>query len=148
MPDYQEVEFLIVDDDDVSVTSIKRAMKQLRLLNPVRVASDGVEALEILRGEAGQDRLTPPFIVLLDLRMPRMGGHEFLEELRNDERLKQTVVFILTTSVSPDDISRAYQKNVAGYVVKAAPYESMKDTLELLDQFSRVVVLPSDKEPE
>ena len=139
---YQDVHLLIVDDDEISIRAIHRAISKMKLVNPVRVAHDGRHALEILRGEAGEAKLAPPYIVLLDINMPRMNGHEFLAEIRNDDWLRRSVVFILTTSDAPDDVRRAYGKNVAGYVVKDDLFESLKRTLEVVDAFSRVVVLP------
>ncbi len=140
---YEEVRVLIVDDDEVCIMALKRAVKKMKLLNPISVAKDGVEALEILRGDVRTEKLVPPYIVLLDINMPRMDGHEFLENLRSDEDLQRTVVFILTTSDAPDDVKRAYDKNVAGYVVKEDPYSSLKATIELMDKFSSLIVLPT-----
>ena len=140
--EYQDVQILVFDDDEVSVMAIKRALKQMKLVNPIRVARDGTEGLEILRGEAGQEQLLPPFIVLLDINMPRMNGHEFLKEIRNDARLHRTVIFVLTTSDTPEDVNQAYSKNVAGYVVKERPFETFSKTLEMVDHLAKLVVLP------
>ena len=140
--EYDEVNILIVDDDDVCIMALKRAIKKMRLMNPVRVACDGVEALEILRGEGGHEKLQSPYIILLDINMPRMDGHEFMEEIRGDPYLKRSVVLILTTADAPDDVKRAYDKNVAGYVVKVDPYTSFKATFELIDKFSSLIVFP------
>lgn len=144
MPDrqYDLVTFLIVDDDEISVMSIKRAMKKLKIINPVRVAKDGIEALEHLRGAAGKDRVLPPYIVTLDLSMPRMGGLEFLEEVRTDPMLQRTVIFVLTTSDSPSDVASAYDKNIAGYIVKESAAESFAEALAVIDDYAKLVVLP------
>jgi CheY-like chemotaxis protein len=93
-----DVTFLIVEDDEVDIMALERSFDQLRIANKKIVAKDGVEGLEFLRGEGGRDRIEPPFIVLLDLNMPRMNGLEFLEEIRNDATLHKSVVFVLTTS--------------------------------------------------
>lgn len=140
---YEEVKILIVDDDDVCIMALKRAIKKMKLLNPVSVAKDGVEALEILSGDGGVEKLMPPYIILLDINMPRMDGHEFLEALREDPNLQRSLVFILTTSSAPEDVHRAYEKNVAGYVVKEDPYTSFKATFELVDKFSNLIVFPT-----
>jgi CheY-like chemotaxis protein len=89
---------LLVDDDDVDVVAITRAFKALRIANPMVTARDGLEALDILRGSNGRDALRAPYLVLLDLHMPRMGGVKFLTELRDDPGLCQTLVFVMTTS--------------------------------------------------
>ncbi len=139
---YEEVKILIVDDDEVCVMALKRAIKKMKLLNPVEVATDGVEAWQILKGEDGRSQLKPPYIILLDINMPRMDGHEFLEKLRNDEILHRSLVFVLTTSSAQDDIQRAYDQHVAGYVVKESPYDSFIETFEMVDKFSKLIVFP------
>ena len=137
------IPILIVDDDQVSVMAIKRAMKQMNLSNPLRVASDGLQALEILRGEAGLAQLAPPYIVLLDINMPRMNGHEFLGEIRNDPKLNRALVFVLTTSDAPEDIARAYDRNIAGYIIKDDILTPFNRTLEVVDLYARVIVFPN-----
>ena len=140
---YEEVRFLIIDDDDVSVMSIQRAIKKQKLVNPQSVARDGQEALEILRGDAGKNKILPPYIIILDLNMPRMNGIEFLEEVRKDPLLHRAVIFVLTTSEAPDDIASAYDKNIAGYIVKESASETFADALSMIESYSRLVVLPT-----
>lgn len=123
--------------------SIRRAMSKLGIDNPVRVARDGIEALEILRGENGHEPIASPFVILLDINMPRMNGHEFLDVVRNDLELRPVVVFMLTTSDAPGDVMRAYGRNVAGYIVKEDPYETIRRTFAMLGEYSRLVVLPT-----
>ncbi|WP_083098259.1 response regulator [Pseudophaeobacter leonis] len=140
--DFEPVKFLIVDDDEVSIMKIKRAIKKANLGNPVFVAMDGIEALEMLRGDAGQERITQPYIVTLDINMPRMDGHEFLKEIREDPNLHNVVVFVLTTSNSEADIQAAYEKNVAGYILKENSEYSLIEKINMLERFSNLVVLP------
>ena len=140
---HQPVQFLIVDDDEISIMAIKRAMEKLKIVNPTTVARDGIEALEILRGAIGEDNVLPPFVITLDLRMPRMNGIEFLEEIRQDPVLHKAVIFVLTTSDEPSDVTSAYEKNVAGYIVKEDATASFADALSVLDQYAQLVVLPS-----
>lgn len=140
---YKEVQFLIVDDDSVSLMSIERAIKKLRLVNPIRNARNGKEALDILRENDGTSKAVAPYVVILDLAMPEMNGIEFLEEVRNDPELKSTVVFVLTESDAPEDVTKAYEKNIAGYVVKENAYDTFRQTLSMIDTFSSVVVLPT-----
>lgn len=139
---YDEVRILIVDDDEISVMSIKRAIKKINILNPIRVAKDGVQALEILRGESSETQMLQPYIIFLDINMPRMDGHEFLAHLRDDVELKRALVFVLTTSDAPEDVRRAYDKNVAGYVVKEDTYETFKSAFEMVNHFSNLIVFP------
>lgn len=135
--------FLIVDDDTVSVMSMKRAMHKLRILNDIEVCSDGRHALEFLRSEATRDDSLPPYIITLDLNMPRMGGLEFLDHLRADPQLSRMVIFVFTTSDTPDDMKSAYQHHVAGYVVKENPSETFSAALDMLEAYARIVELPA-----
>jgi CheY-like chemotaxis protein len=139
---FNTVEFMIVDDDDVSVMAIQRSMKQLKLVNPVRIAKNGVEALEILNNAIGADKKLPPFIITLDLSMPKMGGLEFLERIRDDSVFNKLIIFVLTTSDAPTDIASAYEKNIAGYIIKEDATNTFRDALAMLNDYAQLVVLP------
>ncbi len=136
------VHVLLVEDDDVDIEVIQRGFKKQRIANPVVVARDGVEALDVLRGENGRAPLERPFIILLDLNMPRMSGLEFLEVLRDDPNLTDSVVFVLTTSDNELDRVSAYRHHVAGYLVKSDVGSAFKNAIEMLAQYWTVVVLP------
>ncbi|WP_299846271.1 response regulator [uncultured Roseovarius sp.] len=139
----QPVRFLIVDDDQVSVLAIKRALKKLKIINPVQVARDGREALDMLREEFTDGKALPPYLVTLDLNMPRMNGFEFLEEVRKDPTLHRLVIFVLSTSDAPADVANAYDNNIAGYIVKDNLGDSFVKALDMIDCFSKVVEFPS-----
>lgn len=137
------VHFLVVDDDEICIMAVKRAMKKLGIVNPVSTADNGIQALEILRDSVDQSLPLPRYVLLLDLSMPKMGGLEFLDELRADPVLNKLVVFVLTTSDSPRDIAAAYEKNIAGYIVKEDLHETLSMMLSMLNSYSKLVVLPS-----
>jgi CheY-like chemotaxis protein len=141
MPLGKVVNILLVEDDEVDVMAIRRAMKRSKISNPVHVAGDGLEALEQLRA-VDETAIPRPFIILLDLNMPRMNGLEFLEELRQDEALQDSIVFVLTTSDSDRDRVAAYRKNIAGYVLKSNVGDQFIQLLSMLDSYWNVVVLP------
>lgn len=138
----QTVNVLVVDDDRVDVALLRRAFQRARIGNPIHVAEDGLTALEMLRGTDDRPPLPRPYIILLDLRMPRMDGHEFLTELRADPTLRDSVVFVLTTSASDSDRQAAYQRNVAGYIVKNDVADDFMRAIRMLEQYWRVVQLP------
>lgn len=138
-----EVKFLVVDDDDIDVELLRRAFKKLKIANPMVHAKDGVDALDVLRGTGGRTKLEPPYIILLDINMPRMSGLEFLEEIRNDDEFRRTVVFMLTTSDDESDILKSYEKNISGYVIKGQASETIEEALRMLDYYWRVVELPN-----
>ncbi len=139
----QPVRFLIVDDDQVSVLAIKRALKKLKIINPVQVARDGRESLDILRGELKGNQSLPPYLVTLDLNMPRMDGFEFLEEVCNDTALHRLVIFVLSTSDAPSDVVNAYDSNIAGYIVKDNLGDSFVKALDMIDCFAKVIEFPN-----
>jgi CheY-like chemotaxis protein len=136
------VHILIVDDDKVDVMALKRSFRELKIANPVIEAHNGVEALDKLRGQNGYAKVPSPSLVLLDLNMPRMGGIEFLAELRRDEDLRGTLVFVMTTSAAEEDRTRAYDKNVAGYVLKHRPGQSFLEAISMLEHYWRVIEFP------
>lgn len=129
---------LVIDDDDIDVTALRRAMTRLKLLNPVYRARDGLEGLELLRSGA----IPMPYIILLDINMPRMNGLEFLEALRGDPALTHAVVFVLTTSKSDEDIIAAYREHVAGYLLKQRMDSDFMQVVGLLDHYWRIIELP------
>lgn len=136
------VNLLLVEDDEVDIQGLKRAFNKSRIANPITVARDGIEALEILRGENGREKLAKPHLILLDLNMPRMNGLEFLETIRADEDLKQSVVFMITTSKADEDKARAYGHNVAGYIVKQDPANTFMEAVSLLEHYWKIVEFP------
>jgi CheY-like chemotaxis protein len=136
------VNILLVDDDEVDVQSVKRAFRKAKIENPVTIAHNGLDALAILRGENGQPPLPHPHVILLDLNMPRMNGLEFLEELRKDPMLRNRVVFVLTTSADERDKAGAYDKQVAGYIVKGKAGDGFTSLTAMLEHYWRVVEFP------
>jgi len=138
------VTFLLVEDDEIDVRVIKRGFKTLKLANPIVVARDGIEALEILRGSNGRQPITSPYLILLDINMPRMNGIEFLQEIRADDDLKSSIVFMLTTSASDEDLTMAYNFNIAGYLLKSNVMDSFTNALEMLDHYWKVVEFPKE----
>lgn len=132
------VSILLVEDDDIDAIGIQRSLKSLNLLNPIHRARDGLEALEVLRN----DVVARPFIVLLDLNMPRMNGLEFLSAVRSDTSLSDIVVFVLTTSQLDEEISAAYKKNIAGYIVKSSSNQDYKQLIRFLENYWNLVELP------
>ncbi|MCJ7874429.1 response regulator [Marinovum sp. 2_MG-2023] len=138
MTDKSRVTFLIVDDDSVAVMAIKRTLRKLRLTNPVEVARDGQEALDLLQGN-GISPIKKPYIILLDLNMPRMSGLEFLAVVREDKELANSVVFVLTTSDAPSDIAAAYRHKIAGYIVKENASETISTAISMLDSYTEIV---------
>jgi CheY-like chemotaxis protein len=141
--DPKTVQLLHVEDDDICLMGLNRAFKVAKIANPVSFAHDGIEALEMLRGTNGRPRLPRPFLILLDLNMPRMDGIEFLKELRKDEELKKSIVFIMSTSDANEDKVKAYNLGVAGYILKSNPANAFLEAAALVQTYCRVNEFPA-----
>src|SRR5262245_8925357 len=105
-----DVCLLYVDDDPLAEMTLRRALRRLGIESPLVIAHDGLEALELLRDPWFPIERT---VILLDLNMPRMDGHEFLSELRSDPELARLPVAVMTTSDEQYDVVRAYENGVA-----------------------------------
>ena len=136
------INILLVEDNDVDIKAVERAFRAKKISNPIHIAHDGLEALDALRGTNGKQQLLQPYIVLLDLNMPRMGGLEFLAEIRDDAILKRSIVFVLTTSEDDRDKAAAYDKQVAGYLSKHDAGGDFLNVIQLLEQFQVSVHFP------
>jgi two-component system response regulator len=140
---------LLVEDnrDDVELTLM--AFSQSRITNPVIIARDGVEALEYLFGTgqyAGRDTNEQPVVVLLDLKLPRLGGLEVLERMRKDSRTTRTPVVVLTTSNEQDDMIRAGELHANSYVRKPVDFDNFVDAARQLGLYWTVLnELPPEK---
>lgn len=133
---------LVIDDDDVAIEGVQRSFQRHKVPCTTITASDGREALEILRGTHPEKRIKQPYIVLLDLNMPGMDGFQFLHALRRDSELKRTVVFVLSTSARDQDKARAYNEQVAGYMVKSAVGPQFVKLAKFIEKYTETQKLP------
>jgi CheY-like chemotaxis protein len=134
---------LLVEDDSVDVMNVQRAFVKNNITNPLHIAFNGVEALNMLRGRNGKPKLNPsPRIILLDINMPKMNGLEFLRELRNDDDLKSVSVFVMTTSNDDQDKIEAYNLNVAGYILKPLSFEKFVNAVAVLNSYWKLCEQP------
>ncbi len=137
----KEVTLMLIDDDDVDAMALQRSFHKQKLGNRIIRAHDGQEALEMLEG--GQ--VPYPFIIILDLQMPRMTGIEFLGKLRAHPEFHDAVVFVLTTSKAEQDLDATYNQHIAGYFVKEETGENFIDVVAVLDSYWKIVQLPIKK---
>lgn len=138
-PETKAVTILLVDDDDVDAMGIERALHKLKIANPMVRARDGLEALELLQKP---DAIAQPYLILLDINMPRMNGFEFLDHLRKHPYLSSALVFVLTTSNDDQDKMAAYEQHVAGYIVKKKVEDGFVPLIDMLDHYWRIVEFP------
>jgi CheY-like chemotaxis protein len=134
---------LLVEDDEVDVMNVQRALKKNNANSSLYRAANGLEALTLLRTntELTKDPHTR-LLILLDLNMPKMSGLEFLKELRSDPGLCHLSVVILTTSKQDSEIAAAYKYNVAGYIVKPITFSNFVETVDVLNRYWALSEMP------
>jgi CheY-like chemotaxis protein len=130
------VTILLVEDDEVDVKALKWAFDKLKVANPLVIARDGVEALDMLKD------LPRPYLIITDINMPRMNGIELLRQIRQSDQLRDSIVFVLTTSNDEQDKIDAYDLNVAGYMLKTDMGTSFQRAISLIDNYWKVVEFP------
>jgi CheY-like chemotaxis protein len=133
-----DITLFLIEDDDIDAMSIQREFKHRHISSPIIRAKDGVEAFELL----ALGKVRRPFVILLDLQMPRMNGLEFLTTLRKDSDYKNSVVFVLTTSQDEKDIFNSYQSNIAGYFIKDEIDDGLISIVDIFGACRKVVYLP------
>lgn len=134
----KRINILLVEDDDVDAMFVMKALEKEKVANPIVRAFDGINALEKLRDGS----VSSPYLILLDLNMPRMGGLEFLAKIRGDKKLKSAIVFVFTTSDAEKDRWSAYDHNIAGYLLKDGIGADFAEAIKLFDSYRRVVEFP------
>ena len=129
---------LLVEDDTVDAMTVKRALKDLNVNNPLVRMTNGEQALEYLRDSANIE----PCVILLDLNMPKMNGIEFLKIAKADDRLKCIPVVVLTTSQADQDRFECFDSSAAGYIVKPVDYKGFLEAVRILDLYWTLSELP------
>jgi CheY-like chemotaxis protein len=144
---YREpVQIVMIEDDDVDVEAVVRLVAKRGAPFALTVFGNGAEAAQAFGGAFGTQLLHQPYLVLLDLNMPRMGGIEFLDWLRAQPSWRNAVVFVLTTSDAPADRRQAYARHVAGYLTKGQLGAGYSDLLPLLDALCSTVTFPTPEQ--
>jgi len=134
----QRAEILLVEDNPNDVKLTMNAFKTANLANSIHVARDGVEALEFLFGAASnldeklQER---PKLILLDLKLPRLDGHEVLKRIKGDPRTSAIPVVILTSSAEERDVMRTYQVGANSYIVKPVDFEQFTESVRDIGKY-------------
>ncbi len=129
---------LLVEDDQVDAMTVKRALHELNVTNELLRATNGEEALALLRN--GHN--THPCIILLDLNMPKMNGLEFLTVIKKDETLRHIPVIVLTTSKEERDRLESFKHSVAGYMIKPVDYVQFVETIRMIKMYWTLSELP------
>lgn len=130
---------LLVEDDQVDAMTVKRALKELHVTNPLTHVENGEEALDHLRDPASER----PCIILLDLNMPRMGGIELLQVIKHDELFKAIPVVVLTTSEEQQDKVGSFNLGIAGYMTKPVDYQQFVEVMRSINTYWTISEMPA-----
>jgi CheY-like chemotaxis protein len=134
------LDVLLVEDDPGDVVMTQEAFLDGGLHGTLHVTRDGVEAMEFLRSADGPR----PDLVLLDLNLPRMAGHEVLAAIRADDELTRLPVVVLTTSSAQDDVETSYRLHANAHVTKPSDYAGFTEVLARIEEFfTNVARLPA-----
>lgn len=138
------IEFLLVEDNPGDVRLTRESLTESKIYNRLQVVSDGHEALRYLRREGPYEKARRPDVILLDLNLPRISGHDVLETIKNDPDLLDIPVVILTASSSEEDIARSYSKHANCFITKPLDYEQFIKVVQSINEFwVSIVKLPS-----
>jgi DNA-binding response OmpR family regulator len=127
---------LLVEDDPDHILLIERALRKVRLANPIRVMRDGEEARDYLSGAgafADRDAYPLPMLVLLDLKLPRLSGLELLRWIRAQQEISKLSVAVLTSSKDSEDLSAAFELGIDFYLIKPAAFDTVLDLMMVID---------------
>jgi CheY-like chemotaxis protein len=136
---------LLVEDSPTDVMLTREAMEQYKVLNPLDIVEDGVDAMDYLkrRGKYADQETTRPGLIILDLNLPRMSGREVLYELKQDPELRNIPVVVLTTSKSEEDVIKSYCLHANCYITKPVDFAKFIDVVRSISDFwFGVVTLP------
>jgi CheY-like chemotaxis protein len=144
----RQLTVLLVEDNPRDVRLTQRAFVQASLPHDLRVVRDGDEALAYLQREGAykDPQASPrPDVILLDLNLPRMSGHEVLRRLKQDQRFRQMPIIVLTTSGRPDDVRLAYEAGANAYLLKPVEFARFTEVMGHLGKFwLEMVELPPE----
>ena len=145
MSERDPIEILLVDDDPLDVRLTTEQLSKSKVRNVVHAVGDGREALAYLRQEGEHTDAARPDVILLDLNMPVMTGHELLAELKDDPELRSIPVVVVTTSDEDEDIARSYDLQASAYVTKPIGLDELGRVVRAIEEFwFEVVRLPPD----
>ena len=131
MDDFEAIEILLVEDSDADAELVLRALRKGGVVNKVMRLRDGLEAMEFLfrEGAFNQRSGGQPRLVLLDLKMPRLGGIDVLRRLKVDERTRMIPVVVLTSSAEEQDVAESYRLGVNSYLVKPVEFTAFTSVI-------------------
>jgi CheY-like chemotaxis protein len=138
MPGFNDVEILLIEDNPQDAELAVRALRKQNLLNSLHHVKDGAEALAFIFGTgpyAGRNVENVPRLVLLDLKLPKVDGLEFLQKIKADPRTQMIPVVALTSSREDRDVRECYRLGVNGYIVKPVESDKFQEAVKQLGTY-------------
>jgi len=137
----ERADILLVEDNPDDVELTLHAFSSANLANKIHVARDGVEAVEYLFGAEGSDQvgLPRPKLILLDLKLPRLDGHDVLKRIKSDSRTRTIPVVVLTSSREERDVMQTYDNGVNSYIVKPVDFEQFTESVRHIGKYWLVI---------
>jgi len=126
---------LVVEDNHGDIVLMKRAFAEAHLSTQITAATTGEEALAILRKAEENADHPMPDIILLDLNLPQMSGHQVLEIVKSDNKLKHIPIVVFSSSRADSDVMQSYDLHANGYIVKPLGLDHFNDVIRKLEQF-------------
>jgi CheY-like chemotaxis protein len=145
-----EFTVLLVEDDLNDIFLVKRAFKIAKIENPLQVVTDGLEAVQYLRGEGKyEDRSAHPLpkLIVMDIKMPRQSGFEVLQWVKRDGPLRRIPVIIVSSSDNPTDINRAYELGANAYMIKPVDYREVEHLFSSITHYWGLECAKPELEP-
>ena len=140
----EEVVVLIVEDDDGHARLIEKNLRRASINNEMLRFADGQQILDFLfrRGEGRQREDCAPYLLLLDIRIPKIDGVEVLRQIKQDEELRKIPVIMLTTTDDPLEVDACHRLGCSHYIVKPVEYDKFSAALGQLGLFLKIVQVP------
>jgi CheY-like chemotaxis protein len=140
----EEVVVLIVEDDDGHARLIEKNLRRAYINNEILRFADGQQILDFLfrRGQGRQREDFTPYLLLLDIRIPKIDGVEVLRQIKQDEELRKIPVIMLTTTDDPREVDACHRLGCSHYIVKPVEYDKFSAVLGQLGLFLKIVQVP------
>ncbi len=144
----KEVVILIAEDDDGHARLIEKNLARAGLHNPIQRFGNGQEILDFLfrRGTGAQRRADTAYLLLLDIRMPKVDGVEVLRQIKEDASLRKVPTIMLTTTEDPREVTRCHEHGCNNYIVKPVDYDKFSEAIQQLGLFVSIVQVPQINE--
>lgn len=141
----KQIHILLIEDNEGDILLITEALNEGKILNNITVLKDGWEAIQFLEKNGNYANASAPDLILLDVNLPKMNGHEVLKSIKTNDKIKHIPVIILTTSSSEKDILLAYRNYVNCYITKPVEVNNFLEVVSSIENFwINLVQLPGN----